>query len=103
MDGKRIRQQRSQSRVSAGDMFAKSVRRPLHVQRQLVAKCAGKVEIRPIVGGDMMLQPFFLKHLQPKNLKGSNAKIIHTQGLYFGNNPELTDKEINEIIHIFTD
>ena len=49
-----------------------------------------KLEIRPIVGGDMTLQPFFQKHLQSRTLKDSNASIIHTQGLYFGNNPELT-------------
>ena len=34
-------------------------------------------------------------------LKDSNAGIIHKQGLYFGNNPELTDKEMDEIVHIF--
>jgi CDP-6-deoxy-D-xylo-4-hexulose-3-dehydrase len=72
------------------------------IRDTLVEKCVGKLEIRPIVGGDMTLQPFFLKHLQPKILKDSNARIIHAQGLYFGNNPELTDKEINEIIRIFT-
>ncbi len=72
------------------------------IRDELVAKCVGKVEIRPIVGGDMTLQPFFQKHLKSRILKNSNAKIIHTQGLYFGNNPELTDKEVNEIISIFT-
>lgn len=71
------------------------------IRDELVAKCEGKVEIRPIVGGDMTLQPFFTKHLSQRILHGSNAKIIHNQGLYFGNNPELTNKEMDEIIHIF--
>ena len=31
-----------------------------------------------------------------------NAKIIHEQGLYFGNNPELTEEEIGNIVKIFT-
>jgi CDP-6-deoxy-D-xylo-4-hexulose-3-dehydrase len=72
------------------------------IRDELVAKCDGKIEIRPIVGGDMTLQPFFQKHLKSQTIKDSNAGLIHKQGLYFGNNPELTDKEIDEIIHIFT-
>jgi len=72
------------------------------IRDELVEKCNKKVEIRPIVGGDMTKQPFFLKHLTGKNVKESNASIIHKQGLYFGNNPELTNKEIKEIVRIFT-
>jgi CDP-6-deoxy-D-xylo-4-hexulose-3-dehydrase len=73
------------------------------IRDELVEKCTGKVEIRPIVGGDMTLQPFFqtrLKKTQPN--RESNAGIIHKQGLYFGNNPELTNKEMDEIVQIFT-
>ena len=72
------------------------------IRDELVAKCDNKLEIRPIVGGDMTLQPFFQKHLKKQTIKDSNAGVIHKQGLYFGNNPELTDKEMDEIIHIFT-
>lgn len=74
------------------------------VRNALVKKCEGKIEIRPIVGGDMTMQPFFKKYL-PKFanlLNNSNAKLAHQQGLYFGNNPELTNKEMDEIIKIFT-
>jgi len=73
------------------------------IRDQLVEACDGKVEIRPIVGGDMTKQPFFHKyfaharHPQPKN-----ATLAHEQGLYFGNNPELTKKEMQTIIKIFT-
>ena len=70
----------------------------------LVEKCRDKVEIRPIVGGDMVLQPFFKKYI-PKfvsTYNNINAKIIHEQGLYFGNNPELTNKEMSDIKKIFT-
>jgi len=35
-------------------------------------------------------------------LGDSNAKLAHKQGLYFGNNPELTRKEMNTIVKIFT-
>lgn len=74
------------------------------VRNALVKKCEGKVEIRPIVGGDMTMQPFFKKYL-PKfahQINNSNAKLAHQQGLYFGNNPELTSKEMDEIVKIFT-
>lgn len=69
---------------------------------ELVKKCAGKVEIRPVVGGDMTEQPFFGKYVDVKNLPATdNAKLIHRQGLYFGNNPELTQYEIKVIREIF--
>ncbi len=74
------------------------------IRDELVARCAGKVEIRPIVGGDMVQQPYFQKHVG--NLlsfdKHSNARVVHEQGLYFGNNPELTSEEMDQIIDIFT-
>ncbi len=74
------------------------------IRDELVKKCKGKIEIRPVVGGDMTQQPFFSKHV--KGLKGitakTNAKLIHEQGLYFGNNPELTDQELQVIRDIFT-
>ena len=72
------------------------------IREELVEKCEGRVEIRPIVGGDMTLQPFFKKYSE-RTLQtvDTNAAVIHRQGLYFGNNPELTDEEINTIIKIF--
>lgn len=72
------------------------------IRDELVEKCKDKIEIRPIVGGDMVLQPFFKKYVNDFIGENINAKIIHEQGLYFGNNPELTGKEIKEIVKIFT-
>lgn len=71
---------------------------------RLVEKCADLLEIRPIVGGDMTQQPFFTKHTKhtAKKYKLPNSSLIHSQGLYFGNNPELTSLEIAKIIEIFT-
>ncbi|MEO8911694.1 MAG: DegT/DnrJ/EryC1/StrS aminotransferase family protein [Candidatus Saccharimonas sp.] len=71
------------------------------IRDKLVEKCNGKIELRPIVGGDMTKQPFFNKYSSFELVK-SNAGLIHEQGLYFGNNPELTDKEIEEIATAFT-
>lgn len=72
------------------------------IRDELVEKCDGKIELRPIVGGDMTRQPFFGKYEKRYVLKKSNAGLIHEQGLYFGNNPELTNAEKQEIIKIFT-
>lgn len=68
---------------------------------ELVEKCNGKVEIRPIVGGDITQQPFFEKYIKNLEKVNTNAKLIHEQGLYFGNNPEMTGKDIEQIIKIF--
>jgi CDP-6-deoxy-D-xylo-4-hexulose-3-dehydrase len=70
----------------------------------LIKKCEGIIEIRPIVGGDMTHQPFYKKYMpQFERLLGnSNANIIKEQGLYFGNNPEMTQKEIALLIKTFS-
>lgn len=68
----------------------------------LVKRCKGKIEIRPIVGGDISQQPFFGKYMGKFKLGSSNARLIHEQGLYFGNNPELTQKEKQKIVQVFT-
>jgi CDP-4-dehydro-6-deoxyglucose reductase, E1 len=72
------------------------------IRDELVMKCDGKVEIRPIVGGDISRQPFFSKYMKKYAFDNPNAKLAHEQGLYFGNNPELTGKEMQTIISIFT-
>lgn len=78
--------------------------RSREIRDQLVEKCRNKVEIRPIVGGDMRLQPFFKKYVPEmiNMFQGSNARFVHEQGLYFGNNPELTKKEMDQIVRLFT-
>lgn len=74
------------------------------IRDQLVKDCADVVEIRPVVGGDMTEQPFFKKYASSRHsgVYNHNASLIHKNGLYFGNNPELTEKEMNKIISIFT-
>ena len=69
---------------------------------KLVKLCNGKVEIRPIVGGDMTKQPFYEKYMSTKGTKPMvNAGLIHQNGFYFGNNPELTQKELKMLIELF--
>lgn len=52
------------------------------------------VEIRPIVGGAMTEQPFYKEQTQEEC---ANAKLIHEQGFYFPNNPELTSEEVEKL------
>jgi CDP-6-deoxy-D-xylo-4-hexulose-3-dehydrase len=73
------------------------------IRDEMVERCNGRLEIRPIVGGDITQQPFFVKHVKKLKLDNSNASLIHEQGFYFGNNPELTQKEILGIISLFTE
>lgn len=76
----------------------------VEIRNKLVDLCNNVVEIRPIVGGDITSQPFYKKNTldYSGSLSNPNASFIHHQGLYFGNNPEMTRKEINTIIKIFS-
>ncbi len=71
------------------------------IKEKLIQKCKGVIEIRPIVGGNMLKQPFYRKYSDDKTSLPS-ADLIHENGLYFGNNPELTENEIKKIIGVFT-
>lgn len=75
--------------------------RDIKIKNELVKKCDGVVEIRPVVGGNMVQQPFFRKYITGNKIKTPNAELIHKNGLYFGNNPDMTDKDIKTILKIF--
>ena len=55
------------------------------------------VEIRPIIGGSIIEQPFFKNYIREKgvNYNCPNARKLNESGFYFPNNPELTEEEIN--------
>jgi CDP-6-deoxy-D-xylo-4-hexulose-3-dehydrase len=74
----------------------------VEIRNKLVDLCNGVVEIRPIVGGDITSQPFFQKNMKKTSddFSNSNARLVHNQGLYFGNNPEMTNQEIKTVINI---
>jgi len=74
--------------------------RDVELRNKLVKVCNGKVEIRPIVGGNIVQQPFFKKYVD-NQVKTPNSELIHKNGLYFGNNPDMTDDDINSILKIF--
>lgn len=58
------------------------------------------VEIRPIISGDITRQPFF-KSLG-SNYALPNAGVIHEQGFYFTNRPDLIPEEISVLIQLLS-
>ena len=72
------------------------------IRDELVKKCEGKIEIRPVVGGDITQQPFFKKHVKKKQGQSPNARLVHDQGFYVGNNPDLTKKEMQTLLTVFS-
>lgn len=52
-----------------------------------------KVEIRPMIAGNMARQPFFRKYVSNPG-RQENAEFIHEHSFYFGNNPEITRDEL---------
>ncbi len=55
------------------------------------------IEIRAIISGNMQNQPFFKKYCDTIQDDCPNAEFIHNNGFYCGNNPEMTDNEIERI------
>jgi len=55
-----------------------------------------EVETRPIMSGNMANQPFFKKYVKNQG-NFPNAEYIHENGFYCGNNPGMTDEELNFI------
>ncbi len=54
------------------------------------------IEIRPMIAGNMQLQPFFAKYSNIKD-KLEGADHLHNCGFYCGNYPELTASDIETI------
>jgi CDP-4-dehydro-6-deoxyglucose reductase, E1 len=75
--------------------------RSRRIRDDLVNRSAGRVEIRPIVGGDMLQQPFLRRYLKSVSVPCPNARLIHENGLYFGNNPEMTGRDLSNLLRIF--
>jgi dTDP-4-amino-4,6-dideoxygalactose transaminase len=57
-----------------------------------VKKFSEKVEIRPIVAGNITDQPFFIPFKGEERCP--NAEKIHNLGFYFPNREDLTEEEV---------
>jgi len=63
-----------------------------HLTKELFI--ANNIEIRPIIAGNMLLQPFYKKHVGGQ-VSLPNANQVHANGFYFSNRPDLTEEELN--------
>ena len=57
------------------------------------------IEIRPIIGGSMIEQPFFKKYVS-KDYNCPNASLVHKNGFYMPNRPDLTLDEIELMVNL---
>lgn len=57
---------------------------------------AADIEIRPMISGNIQRQPFYKKYVKEISVL-PGAEKIHNCGFYFGNNPDLTDADLNII------
>ena len=66
----------------------------VETRRKYIEQFSGNgVEIRPMIAGNLMRQPFAKKYIKGEyNLPGCDK--VHDCGFYFGNYPELTKTEI---------
>jgi len=60
------------------------------------------VEIRPVISGNIQLQPFYKKYVNnPQELPNTN--LIHENGFYFGNYPELNKLDLEILINCLSE
>lgn len=70
------------------------------IKNKLINKLIdNKIEYRPIVAGNLIKQPYIKYKLETKK-KIPIVDIIHSQGLYIGNNQFVTEKEIKFLEHL---
>jgi CDP-6-deoxy-D-xylo-4-hexulose-3-dehydrase len=60
---------------------------------------AAGVEIRPVIAGNMTKQPFYKKYVQD-TVSCPNSDLVHQNGFYFGNNPEMAEEEISTLCEL---
>jgi len=74
------------------------------IMEEYKAKFENKIEIRPIVGGAIVEQPFFIDYMNERGrfYDCPNASRVHSLGFYFPNNPELSNEEISEMTKLLT-
>lgn len=79
-------------------IICKSNKLFLHYRRKFEK---ADVEIRPIIAGDITLHPFYKKYVKKASVC-ANARLIHRNGFYFGNNPDMTNNEINCLCNLIS-
>jgi CDP-6-deoxy-D-xylo-4-hexulose-3-dehydrase len=52
------------------------------------------IEYRPVVAGNLLAQPFLANYKMETEKERTNADILHTQGVYIGNNHFVTEDDM---------
>jgi CDP-6-deoxy-D-xylo-4-hexulose-3-dehydrase len=61
------------------------------------------IEYRPVVAGNLLSQPFLKKYKMETTKETPNAQIIHSNGVYIGNNHFVTGRDMNFLAKIIKD
>lgn len=56
-----------------------------------------KIEYRPVVGGNLLRQPYLKDYFVSEKSENLNVDIIHENGVYIGNSQFVTEKQLNQI------
>lgn len=56
---------------------------------------ANEIESRPIISGNLLVQPFLKQYYTPNDFP--NADLLHNDGCYIGNNQFVNDERLNRI------
>lgn len=72
------------------------------IRNKVWARAEGRVEIRPMVGGSMLLQPFFSKWQSSASYQCPVAHEIHERGFYLPIHPDMTSEDEDEVIETFS-
>lgn len=65
-------------------------------ERYLSRFSGAGIEIRPMIAGNMQLQPFYSKYVK-QTYKLPGTDFLHDNGFYCGNYPELTETDLETI------
>jgi len=58
------------------------------------------IEYRPVVSGNLMKQPFLKNYKLSTKKEKTTVDIVHTQGVYIGNNHFVDDKDMEFLENI---
>lgn len=56
-----------------------------------------KIEYRPVVGGNLLRQPYLKNYYISNKSENLNVNIIHENGIYIGNSQFVTKRQLNQI------
>ena len=59
-----------------------------------------KIEYRPVVGGNLLKQPYLKDYMIMGKSGNFNADLIHENGVYIGNNQFVCDKDMKLLVKI---